>query len=183
MTLPATIAFIDIETTGLDPERHEIIEIAVVIADARTLALQHAVSYRAAPERIEDAEPEALAMNGYTPEAWADALPLRSALSLALPMLEGATIAGHNVPFDLAFIEKGCHRAFLPMPQSKYRLDTASLAWPLLHAGHIEKPSLDALARFFGLKRPHPHRALADARCALDVARELLQFYGVAPPH
>lgn len=30
--LPGTITFVDVETTGLDPERHEIIEIGVVRA-------------------------------------------------------------------------------------------------------------------------------------------------------
>lgn len=171
--MPSTLTFVDVETTGLDPERHEIVEIGLVLANAATLEEIGAFSARVAPERLEDADPGALVVNGFTAEAWAGALPLRSALELALPMLAGSMLAGHNVGFDRSFLSAAFQRAGMPMPAYKYSLDTASMAWPLLRSGRIPRLSLDALAAYFGLTRESPHRALADARCALEVARRL----------
>ena len=104
------------------------------------------------------------------------ALPLREALLEVAPLLEGALVAGHNVGFDWAFLEAGSRRAGLALPNVDYhRLDTASLAWPLVVTGELPSMSLDPLARLLGLERPHPHRALADARCSLEVARRLVE--------
>lgn len=172
----AFVAFVDCETTGLLPEKHEILEIAVVRADARTLAVIDEVSVRVRPERIEDADPEALVVSGYEPEAWQDAVPLAEALALVTPLLEGATLAGHHVVFDRAFLHAAYQKTGLrPPTQPRHLLDTASLGWPLYAQGLIPSLSLDELAGCAGAARPSPHRALDDARCARAVAAHLLR--------
>lgn len=169
-----TLAFVDVETSGLNPARHEILEVAVVRVDARSLEVLAEYESLVAPERIEDAQPEALAVCGYSEAAWRKAKPLREALLDVAPLLEGALIAGHNVDFDWAFLEIGYRRAGLVLPRVDYhRLDTASLGWPLLQDGGAASLSLDSLAEQFGLNRPRPHRALADARFALEIAKRL----------
>ncbi|HEU4406782.1 MAG TPA: 3'-5' exonuclease [Polyangiaceae bacterium] len=172
----AVLAFVDCETTGLDPERHDIVEIAVVRADARTLAVLDEVSVKVRPERLEDAEPDALAVCGYDPEAWQDAMPLAEALALVTPRLEGATLAGHHVVFDRAFLQAAYRRTGLrPPTQPRHLLDTASLGWPLFAQGLVPSLSLDELAGCAGAARPFPHRALDDARCARAVTAHLLR--------
>ncbi len=172
----AIIAFVDLETTGLDPSRHDIVEIGVVRVDARTLEVLDEYETLVAPERLGDAELEALALNGFSTAAWEHAIPLRDALLATAPLLDGALIAGHNVGFDWAFLDAAFRRAGLALPNVDYhRLDTASLAWPLVALGELPSMSLDPLAKLLGVQRPHPHRALADARCALEVARRLLE--------
>lgn len=149
---------------------------AVLRVDAHTLEVVGQYSALVAPERLADARPEALEVCGFSEAAWADAVPLRVALEGIAPLLDGALVAGHNVGFDWGFLKAGYHRAGLPLPKVDYhRLDTASLAWPLFVDGEVPSLSLDALAAHFGLERPRPHRALADARCALEVARRLAQ--------
>ncbi|MBK7078522.1 MAG: 3'-5' exonuclease [Myxococcales bacterium] len=171
-----TVAFVDLETTGLDPSRHDIIEIGIVRVDARTLEVLDEYEALVAPERLGEAQLDALAINGFTTAAWEHALPLREALLEVAPLLEGALVAGHNVGFDWAFLEAGFRRAGLALPNVDYhRLDTASLAWPLVVTGELPSMSLDPLAKLLGLERPHPHRALADARCSLEVARRLVE--------
>jgi len=168
------LAFVDLETTGLDPSRHDIVEVAVIRVDARSFEVLAEYHTLVAPERLEDAQPEALAICGFSKAAWTNALPLRDALLAVAPLLEGALVAGHNVGFDWAFLEAGFRRAGLSLPRVDYhRLDTASLAWPLVATGELSSISLDSLATLFGLDRPRPHRALADAKCALEVARRL----------
>jgi DNA polymerase-3 subunit epsilon len=175
------LAFIDLETTGLDPARHEILEIAVVRADPFTLAEWGEVSIKVAPEHLEDADPESLAVCGYSPAEWASALPLDEALSGIASHLDGAILAGHNVPFDKSFLVAGWTRTGLnPPPLDYHALDTAALAWPLYAAGTLHSLSLGPLCKHLGIDRPSPHRALTDARAALDVARRLLPGLGLA---
>lgn len=168
------VAFVDVETTGLDPSRHELLEVAVVRVDVETMTVLSEYSTLVAPERLGDAEPEALGICGFTKAGWKDALPLREAMLALAPQLEGTALGGHNVGFDWAFLEAGFRRAGLPVPHVDYhRLDTASLAWPLVMGGDIQRVSLDDVAAYVGLERPKPHRALADAQCSFAVAERL----------
>jgi DNA polymerase-3 subunit epsilon len=166
------IAFVDLETTGLDPVIHEIVELAVICVDSRSLAVIEAIELRIRPEHLETADLKALSVCGFDEDSWKDAVSLREALETITPLLEGALIAGHNVGFDWAFLEAGFHRVELPLPEADYhRLDTASLAWLLVANGELDSMSLDAVAKRIGLERPRPHRAYLDAECALEVAR------------
>ena len=160
------LAFVDLETTGLDPSRHDIVEVAVLRVDARTLEVLAEYQTLVAPERLDDAQPEALAICGFSKAAWTNAVSLREALLAVAPLLEGALVAGHNVGFDWAFLEAGFRRAGFALPNVDYhRLDTASLAWPLVVTGELPSMSLEPLAKLLGLERPHPHRARATRRC------------------
>ena len=168
------IAFLDIETTGLDPERHEIIEIAVQRVDPVTLHPLRTLNMKVHPEHLETADPVALRVAGFEPAAWRLSRPLDHALREAAPLLAGALVAGHNVGFDWRFLERNYRRRGLPLPMVDYhRLDTASLAWPLLSSGELRSLSLDSLCTYFGIPRPSPHRALADVKATILVARRL----------
>ena len=168
------LVFVDVETTGLDPERHELLELAAVRVDPHTLEPTDHASVRVRPTRLAAADPKALEVNGYSDEVWRDAVTLATGLRRLAPLLEGALVAGHNVGFDWAFLARGYEQAGLPVPAVDYhRLDTASLAWPLFAGAETESLSLDAVCAALGLCRPSPHRALADALASLEVARKL----------
>lgn len=97
------LAFVDLETTGLEPACHDILEVAVLRVDAHTLEVVGQYNALVAPERLQDARPEALEVCGFSEAAWAKAVPLRVALEAVAPLLEGALVAGHNVGFDWGF--------------------------------------------------------------------------------
>lgn len=174
------LVFLDLETTGLDPRRHEILEIGAVRVDPVTLAVVGEVEVRVRPQRIDDAEPDALRVNGYAAKDWTSALALDVALEMIAPLLEGAILAGHNTSFDRGFLVEGWRQTGLTPPAMDYHLlDTVSLAWPLYSAGVIQSLSLSTLCAHLGIERPSPHRALADAHASRELARRLLPTNGM----
>lgn len=167
------LCFVDIETTGLDPARHEVIEVAAIRVDGRTLECLRSAGVRVLPARIGDADPEALKINGYH-EPWRGTF-LDDALERMAPLLDGAIWAGHNAArFDAQFLERAYSSAKIPMRRSKYILDTSALLWPLLFRGEIDSLSLDAGCKHFGIKNDRPHSALFDALASLELARAIL---------
>lgn len=174
------LAFIDLETTGLDPSRHEIIEVGVIRVHGGSLEPLMEAEVRVRPERIETADPDALRLNGWSEDGWKDALPLSEALVRIAEPIEGALLAGHNVSFDRAFLDTAWRSTGVTPPEMDHHvLDTATLAWPLLACGLIPSVSLKDVCPALGVDRGEAHRALADARCSLDVARRLLPDAGL----
>lgn len=105
---PMTFVYLDTETTGLDPDRHEVWEIAYAIDDGPVLSAF-------VPHSLATADREALELNGY----WRrhvgrvdDRADLHARLAL-----DGATLVGANPAFDAAFL-----RARWGVTPWKYRL-------------------------------------------------------------
>lgn len=92
-----SLVFLDTETTGLDPQRHEVWEIAYAVDDGPILSgiVTHSLRY---------ADQKALDMNGYHQRG------LMSEPSdidaLCRNALEGATVVGSNPAFDTAFLRQ-----------------------------------------------------------------------------
>ena len=108
-------AWMDCEFGGLDPELHDITEVAVILTDYRLVELASAEwKIIGRPDRI---SPEAAAISGYTPEGWKDAIPVRQALGeLAALMPKGKTVvpAGQNVRMDVNFLERAYRNCEIP---------------------------------------------------------------------
>lgn len=181
--MPRDLLFLDVETTGLDVDRHEIIELgAVRVTHDLARVVCGPLSLRVQPSHIETASPEALAVNGYSPEAWVGACELRIALEWLWPMLRDAVPAGHCVGFDLGFLERAARDVGLgALPSDYHRLDTASLAWLLTQSGECERVSLQPVCDALRLPRARAHRALDDAFASLSVARVVRERWCAAP--
>jgi oligoribonuclease (3'-5' exoribonuclease) len=179
-------AFLDCEFGGLDPERHDITEIAVIATDYRLAELASAEwRVHARPERV---TAEAAEMSGYGPERWADAVPLRQALGEFVALLPpGKTVvpAGQNVRMDVAFLERAFKNCAIPYPFDYHVIDLATLfyAWSLVTGEQVAALSLRQAAITAGLiEGPVPHRAMADARLTLDTFRYYVGRLAPRPP-
>lgn len=64
------IVVVDLETTGLNPDDHEILQIGALKVDERTLAVIDAFEIKVKPQHIDTAEESALEINRYDPELW-----------------------------------------------------------------------------------------------------------------
>jgi oligoribonuclease (3'-5' exoribonuclease) len=173
------LAFLDCEFGGLDPERHDITEIGVVVTDYRLAELASGEwKVLARPERI---TAEAAAIFGYDAEQWKrEGVGIRQALrELAALLPAGHTVipAGQNVRMDVMFLERAYKACALPCPFDYHVIDLATLfyAWSLIAGEPVPALSLRQAASHAGLSRSGTaHHALEDARLTLDTFRHFI---------
>lgn len=161
--------FIDLETTGTDDSRHEITELAALDADGRIL-----IHELVKVERPEDADSEALLLNGYDPERWrTHALPWSEVATRMKDLFDvepRPIMIGHFIDFDRRFLERrfeaiGLDSGLVPFDV----VDTYALAYEHLGTS-IGGCSLAKIVKVLGITpRGALHRASEDA----DLARRV----------
>ena len=175
------LLFVDTETTGLDPLKHELIEVAAIRTspDGRNVLSIYKAKLR--PTHAGDADPQALKINGYTPEEWTPEkceTPLNVVNQLTTLALD-TMLVGHNVSFDERFLLPLFQNYNFKPPWSYHKIDTVALAYPLYLADpRLTKLSLGPLCEYFGMPAPK-HNALADVTACREVFLELMQRYTV----
>ena len=92
------LVFLDTETTGLDPDRHEVWEIAWAVNDGPIRSTQ-------LPHSLRHADPTALSMNGYTKRGGVTLLEASIKLeSEVKEALTGSILVAANPAFDASFL-------------------------------------------------------------------------------
>lgn len=171
----APIACTDVETTGLDPLQHEIIEIGVVLMEQPSLRTIAELDLKVRPEHIETATPKALEVNGYRPEDWTDAVSQEEASRRFAALVPGAMLLAHNMAFERGFLLELFRKTGVVDPMDYHRLDTFSIAWGKLYGTSLQRFNLDAIAAHLGVdEEPMPHRAINGARTAAEAYRRLM---------
>jgi DNA polymerase-3 subunit epsilon len=169
------VVFVDTETTGLDPKKNEILEIAIVALDGSVL-----LNTKVKPVNLETAHPKALEVNGYNDADWADAPTFAEIKDQVIEHLDHRVFVGQNPQFDRNFIVEALDRVGVEKAYRKvdyHTIDTITLAWEHLVPCGIERLNLDAICEFLGvpLDRENRHGALADAQAARTVYLMLLR--------
>lgn len=164
------LAFVDVETTGLDPSVHEMIEFAVIYSNGEHL------SFKIQPRRIEAASPKALEVNGYTPERWVDAITPEEAAVRIAKALDDCVVAGYNVKFDVGFILSLLSDMSVAAKFGYHHVDVAALAYEHLVDIGLNSLSLKNVCKFLGIPpEPDIHEALNGARACREVYRRLVR--------
>lgn len=171
------LAFIDTETTGLDPINNEIIEIAIKIIDTeiiRTTCVSD-VSYEFEGKFkircMETANPKALEINGYNEEEWQGAYNWsKQACERLVERLKDCVVVGHNVQFDIDFIREECNRQDVYCPRFA-TLDTKGMAKFLW--GELESLAMDNIRKEYPLwfDLEGSHRAMKDVDDCVTIWR------------
>lgn len=174
------LAFIDIETTGFNVETQEIIEIGCVVVEQKegqVGAVIDEFELKIKPERLDLADPQALAINGYNEAEWLFANDLKSALQVFSDKTRDCIFVAHNAAFDWAFIAKAFATTGVESKLFYQKIDTISFALAKLHKNpEVTKLSLQSLCSYFGIENTRAHTALADARATSELYRKLLEL-------
>lgn len=170
------LAFIDLETTGLNAGKHEIIEIGCIITTPE-LEIIEEIELKVKPERIGDADPVSLKVNQYDSSLWGDAIALEEAMRILSEKTKECVMVGQNVPFDSGFLDLAFERTNIPNGMHHHKLDTVSIAWAKLqNETDISNFSLYELCSHFGIKNERAHTALADARATFLLYKKLMSL-------
>lgn len=175
------LAFIDIETTGLNPDKHEIIEIGYVIASQKWTGSKCELTHldegvlKIKPERIHDADPQALRVNGYDPSEWVFAYTLKEAMQIFATKTKSCIFVAHNACFDYGFIDKAFRDAMIRNEMHYHKLDTLSMSFAKLGFDNtIDRYSLKNLCDHYGIKNENAHTALADTKALYEVYQKMM---------
>ena len=187
------VIFVDLETSGLSPEDHDIIQIAAkdILTGDRFNQLMNF--------KLSNASPEALRINNYDEEKWAEeAVSQRKGYIDFREFLANhtgqervnsktgekyavAVLIGHNIDgFDMRFLKnwearmKGLIGGRLPMDYACY--DTLQLSRWLL-PNKVTSYSLDSLVKYFGIDiERKSHDAMNDVEANIQVAARLIDL-------
>lgn len=150
------LVFVDIETTGLDRERHEIVEIAWARLDGPTMVVRPRHTLR-------HADPRALEINQYHQRQLGEQPSSADEISQFILDVRGNTVVAANPAFDCGFLQT--HFGHAPW---HYRLlDIESFAAGVLR--WVRPPSLKQIRDYLldaGHDLPlNDHTAGADVEC------------------
>ncbi len=179
--------FIDTETGGLDPRKHSLLSVALVVGDAGGVARSLEILIRHEPYVVSAGGMKVNRID--LVQHTAGALEPDVALGVMNVFLDQhfphrckpIVLAGHNVGFDQAFLG-----AFLESlghtlePRFSHRVvDTHSLAAALRDAGKLPLDNLSSTALFehFGIVVPEEkrHTALGDALATFELYWKLVE--------
>jgi hypothetical protein len=190
----AQLAFVDVESTGVDADRHELWEMGLILredGEDREYAWQVVPGMAAA-------DPAALRIGGYYQRCRVSRSQPGSGWTLHHPgamsgpdlaahiaaevahLLDGAVLVAANVGFDAAFLDRFLRRHNHAPAWNYHLLEIESYAAGALR---MEPPwKLDRFLDAFGIKvaEEDRHTALGDARAARDLYSACLNSDAVA---
>jgi DNA polymerase III epsilon subunit-like protein len=174
----------DIEATGVDVTKHEIIQLAAILLDKKTLKEKKSFTTFVKPKNWKKRDPEAMAINGISWEQLKDAPDMKTVLKKF-----GKTFGSDAIPsnyggnLDIIFLPAAYRSVKMKYP---FEYHTFNM-WPLFYAFMAKHNQLKNRKRYVGfsledvgdfLKVPRQdgrHDALVDCYYEADVLRAVLK--------
>jgi DNA polymerase-3 subunit epsilon len=169
-----TFAVLDTETTGLRPDAGDrVVSLAVVLLDRGRVRAQEALDVLVDPGR-----PIPIAsqrFHGITDAMVAGAPRIDEVLPMLGRFVANAPLAGHEIAFDLEFLDAEARRTGLPaLGEGRPILDTRLISY-LIHGPGVSH-SLEAVAERLGVTIQARHSALGDALAAAEILARLIEL-------
>jgi DNA polymerase III subunit epsilon len=161
----ARFCAIDIETTGLNPEKDEMIALACLPIVQLRIRVRDTFYTLIKPKRYSY---NAMKYHGISNDDLMDAPVFESAADEILKVLDGVLV-GHSVEFDVGFLKKNFKKSGVKFKREY--LDIAMIErWLRKKRGTSDMDlSFDAMMKAYGLKQYYRHNAAADAFFAAQI--------------
>lgn len=166
----ATFAVLDVETSGLDPARDELLAIGLVMVEDGRIRLDTCWQTLVRPPAGAPVGAEAIRVHGLLPDDTAHAPQVAELLPELLGLLRGRVLVVHVAGVDVAFLSRALRRVY-GISLRGPAIDTARLAAAFHREDELigetggRPPSLQlaALCARYGLPVHAEHDALGDA--------------------
>ena len=178
------LLILDIEATGLDVTKHEIIQLAAVLLDKKTLKEKAYFTSYIKPKYWNRRVPESMAVCGIT---WDD---VKNAPSVRTVLQRFTKMFGKNVlpttyggNLDIVFLPAAYRTAKLAYPFDYHTFNMWALCYTFMAKKHKLTNTkrfagfrLEEIAKVLGVRVPeNRHDALVDCRFEADVLRKLVK--------
>jgi DNA polymerase III epsilon subunit family exonuclease len=167
-----TFVVVDVETTGGSPATSSLTEVAA----ARYRGGERIGTYQTLVRPDERIPPFITALTGISDAMVVDAPPIGATLPSFLEFLGGAVVVGHNIRFDLGFLNQALVATGRD-PIANPSVDTLALARRLVR-DMVPNCKLGTLAAVLRLQNQPSHRALTDVLATGDLLHALLERAG-----
>jgi DNA polymerase-3 subunit epsilon len=170
------LCVLDTETTGLNPQVHEIIEIAAIITNTALKPLD-ALTFRIQPKYPERIEKKAAEVNGYSQDTWDPQFFTHSAALTHLNKMvsrfcknDVVVLSGQNIRFDIGFLKETYKRERVPYlfsPTEYVDLMDLAKLWEKVSGNALKSKHLKDLIQVAGVVNDRPHSAYFDTEATL----------------
>ena len=168
------LAIVDLETSGLDPLIHEILDLAVLVVDQSSLKIRSRYSARVRPTNIRRAARRALDVVGYSDREWRSAVPLTAAMEIFSEKTTDAILCSLNIHLAKSFLDVAYQRCGVEDRTSYHHIDLMSLAWDRAPSLGLARLTVSDLSRSLNIaSEPLPRRAASGVRTQLMLLKAL----------
>lgn len=168
------LAVVDLETTGLDPQRHEIIEVGLILYSQKKDKILKRWCKKVKPLNIRTASKYALEINGYNKNPHLYTNDIKDTLEKLNKATKRCILVGQNISFDISFIKRYMSKYNIkPLFSGRY-VELMGLAWPVIRE-NLENMSLKDLCNRFGVSNKDAHSALVDCERTLEIYKRIMK--------
>ena len=161
---------VDIETSGLDYEKHKIIEIGAVLTNSQGEVLDKFESLIKQEIKLSN---DIIKLTGITDEDLKNGRCEKQALEDFLSFIKNYPIVGYNFNFDMKFLNYNLEKNSLKeITNTSYDLKTYVKREKMF----LKNYKLETVLKEYGIKNKVDHRALADALVTVDLASQVNEF-------
>lgn len=166
-SFPDTYVVVDIETSGINPEEHEIIEIGAIMVEANCIKERFSLLVRPKAPITKQIEK----VTGITNEILQkDGVEISAAMQQIISFIRDLPVISHNIDFDYSFLHKACAICNLPLITNR-SIDTLALSRRIVK--QVPNYRLGTLAAHFAIEATQTHRSMADCEITYQLYEKL----------
>ena|SRR6185369_10473550 len=178
MKFARDILLIDIETTGMNPDKDFPLQLAAVLLDRDNLLELGSFNTYIKHSFAQTTNDRIVQTLGITKEMWFKAPNLKESITKFNQKFPyNVTLASQNI-ININFLQEAHRKLNIPYEFDYHILELWTLEYLFLSKQNLKKiPTASTIGPLFNLKREKEHDALANCRYLAEILRRLVKAY------